>query len=108
MLVQTPDERCVARSVTCRRDESASPHCRGATWPKNEENCVFPVLMQRVTQGEKSGGKDFSEEKEGYNGAFDEKIPSAGWVLWVRPLDDEDRRTQARTETSVRLTRSGI
>lgn len=65
MLVQTRDERCVARSVTCRRDESASPHCRGATWPKNEANCVFPVLMQRVTQGEKSGGKDFSKEKEG-------------------------------------------
>lgn len=52
--------------------------------------------------------KIFRKKRRVVHGAFDEKIPSAGWVLWVRPLDDEDRRTQARTETSVRLTRSGI
>lgn len=86
------NKRCVGRSVTCRRDDPRLRIVACATWPKNGRIVFF--------QDERWGARDGCSR-----GAFDEKIPqdgSGGWSL-AGTLDDEDRRTQARTETSVRL-----
>ena len=80
----------MARSVTCRRDESARSlsrhcrYCRGATWPKNEAELCFSCADATVTQRRRAGGEDVSEEKRRVErGARStRKYPgSAGWFF---------------------------